>query len=199
VRVSDCAILRVLVDDEPKIDFPFSALPTAATTQGDVKETEPKHFVREVNHDCELDLPAGKHTIELKNLGGDWVSLASARLVGAKSSRYADLFVYALSDAAAGETIGWIHDPESNWSNDAKRVPPRTIAGATMTLPVKGGGRFRIEWWDTRAGRVFSRDQADASDHMLDDRLLGQPATRRRNLHRHPPLRAEASRNTRWS
>jgi DNA-binding XRE family transcriptional regulator len=106
VRVSDCAILRVLVDDGPKIDFPFSALPSAATTQGDVKETEPKHFVREVNRDGELDLPAGKHTIELKNLGGDWVSLASAKLTGAKSSRYADLFVYALQDSAAGETIG---------------------------------------------------------------------------------------------
>jgi hypothetical protein len=165
-QVSDSATLRVFVDGQPKRDFFFSALPGSAGQQSS-ELTEHKGYRAVFNEDCELDLEPGPHTIELRVIGGDWLTIDSITVKGAKSSRYSDLRVLALHDESSGELIAWLQDPASNWRNDADGVQPRTITSARLSLPVKRDGSHRIEWWNTRTGEIMHRDQMNAVANVL--------------------------------
>lgn len=178
--VSDVAVLRVFIDDEPVKDFPFSALPGGG---GDVKPLPPRGrrrsppiFNSVFNRDCAVDVPAGKHTIEIQNAAGDRFMLDSVTLPKARSSRYADLHMFAMRDTLTDETIGWLHDPESNWFNDRDGKQPRTIAGATLPVPGASGARYRVEWWDTWKGGPIRADEITASD--ASTKLQVPPVTR---------------------
>jgi hypothetical protein len=178
--VSDVAVLRILVDDQAVKDFAFSALPGGG---GEVKPLPPRGrrhsppiYNSVFNKDCAVDVPAGKHTIEIQNAAGDWFMLDSVTLPKAKASRYADLHAFAMRDAAAGETIGWLHDPESNWFNDRDGKHPRTITGATLTVPSEAGAQYRVEWWDTWKGGVIRSDEVTSTDSTIS--LKVPPVTR---------------------
>jgi hypothetical protein len=166
LRVSDFSALRVIVDKDPKVDFAISALPGAAD-QERVEQRDPGLYQAVINKDYSLEVPAGKHTIELKNVGGDWVSIASVTFAGAKSSRYADLDLFALQDASCGETIAWLRNQESGWYNDLQGKAPRTIDGATIKIPVKQPGEYKVQWWDTRTGEVIREDRVTDTDGAL--------------------------------
>ena len=123
LKVSDFSALRVLIDKVPAKDFAFSALP-GAPDQEKVEQRDPDLYQATINKDYSLQIPAGRHLIELKNIGGDWISMGSVTFSGAKSSRYAELDVYALGDEITGETIAWLRNQQSNWYNDSQKIPP---------------------------------------------------------------------------
>src|SRR5207244_4927501 len=116
--------------------------------QEKVEQRDPGLYQAVINKDYSLDVAAGKHAIELKNIGGDWISIASVTLAGAKSSRFADLDVFALQDAASRETIAWLRNQDSGWYNDLNGKSPRTIEGTILRMPVKQQGEYKVEWWD---------------------------------------------------
>jgi len=64
---------------------------------------------------------------------------------------------YALQDATQGETLIWLQDPESNWSQDRDSKIPQTFTGAILRIPVPGNGPYKVEWWDTRKGIIRQR------------------------------------------
>jgi len=177
-KVSDVGVLRILVDGEPKADFPFSALPGSPgqqTTERRPPEADkpgPHEVIYQAvfNKDCEVALPAGRHTVELANLGNDWLWLDSVTFRRCKSSRYAELQVLALRDAGSGEVIAWMRDAESNWRNDRDRIEPRTIPASRLSIPLNGAAdaEYALEWWDTRRGEVVARDRTRSTGGQLN-------------------------------
>jgi hypothetical protein len=178
-NVCDAAMLRVMVDDEPLADFPFSALPGAP----DVKKTKarprepgkPLVYEATVNAERSVEIPAGKHFVTVANIGGDWASLESIVLKGALSSRH-QLATLALQDASAGETIAWIYDVRSHWQADRDGEEPAKFEAVTLTLPVDRSGSVRVEWWDTRRGVVIRTDDVTPTNGAL--RLTAPSFTR---------------------
>ncbi|MGV3616054.1 MAG: DUF5060 domain-containing protein [Fimbriimonas sp.] len=67
----------------------------------------------------------------------------------------AGLDALAMQDRTTGETILWLHDPASNWQNDAKGIEPPEWRDVEVTIP--GVVRGRVEVWDTRTGKIVGR------------------------------------------
>ncbi|MBC8107803.1 MAG: DUF5060 domain-containing protein [Anaerolineae bacterium] len=161
-KVSDAAVLRVVIDGEPTKDFAFSGLP-GAPGQTKVERHPEGKWQAEFHQDCELEVPAGKHVIELRNEGNDWLAIEAVTFRSARSSQYADLETYAMKNEASGDVIAWLHDSESNWFNDRAKKMPRTISGARLNLSVQSGKTYRIDWWDTWKGRVIESREITAT------------------------------------
>ena len=183
-QVSDAAILRVLIDDEPTRDFLVSALPrgehVTSTTRATRDERDDAHRIYQAKVDAtfKVPVPEGRHRIELRNLGNDWLALSSATLRNTRSSRYAELEVLAMTDAQSGDVLAWLHDPDSNWRADATGREPRIVAPAVVRLPVAmaEGTPVALQWWNTRTGKVESTTSGRVTGGMLE--LETPPITR---------------------
>jgi hypothetical protein len=67
------------------------------------------------------------------------------------------LSAMGMQDAGAGETILWLHDPASNWKNDAEGAQPKDWIGASVSVPIPGP--LVAEVWDTRSGKILQTEQ----------------------------------------
>ena len=155
VSVKGKLILKL--DGAPLAEFLFDASPG----KGDFESTKnfPEYggiYQALFNKDCSVELPAGKHTLELENVEGDWINVGSYTFVGAKSSRYASLRTMALQDAKTGDTVVWLQDPESHWKNDRDGKTPTRWNGTTLAVPVPGRGKYAARFTDTRTGQVVA-------------------------------------------
>lgn len=70
-----------------------------------------------------------------------------------------------LVDRTSGKSLIWIHDPESNWKNDANGVAPKPIRGLVMPLRIER--RSRVEVWNTRTGKVLHSQVVDSRKSLF--------------------------------
>jgi hypothetical protein len=131
-------------------------------------------WVSDYDEDIALDLPQGRHEIEVSNTGGDWFQIRSVTLPGYQSSRYPD--VTALALAGDRSLVLWLHNNESTWRTDYDGKEPTTLAGLRVGVPVRRSGTWSVEWWDTRTGEVVRREKIESADNKLD--LLPPPLQR---------------------
>jgi hypothetical protein len=165
-KVSDFGILRIYVDGQPAADFSFSALPASIEPGGTTTRNHEGTYQATIQKDCAVNLTPGAHHVELADIAGDWLAIKSIRFTHARSSKYADLFAYALKDQSTGQMIAWLHDPESNWRNDADGKSPRTIRKAVITVPADTQ-TYRVQWWDTYSGKVIQQSDQKAAGHLI--------------------------------
>lgn len=68
---------------------------------------------------------------------------------------HADLRGFALQ--SEGKSLAWVQNRFYTWfeAGHQGKAPP-AISGAEVTVPVKKEGVYRVELWDTRAGKVIS-------------------------------------------
>jgi len=169
LTVSDRAKVEVRVDGSLAAAFPLSAAPNQGQ---DFVST--KHFPEYggiyqalFDKDRTVALPAGKHTLQIANTDGDWVSLGTYTLTGAWSSRFVPLRTVALQDTVTGETLVWVQDPESNWKNDRAGKVPQRFTGVQLTVPLPHTGSWQATWWDTRRGVPLSSSRLVAKTKTL--------------------------------
>jgi hypothetical protein len=177
-QVSDFGQIRVAVDDQSVADFPFSALPGMPDPEKPPKRREepPHYYLADINKDRQVQILAGKHTIEIQNASGDWVTIGRITFAKSKSSRYADVTAIGLEDASSGERILWLHDVKSNWKNDQAGIKPQELADVEVAVPAGSNQKLLIEWWDTRSGEIVRRDTASAENGVV--KLLAPPFAR---------------------
>lgn len=171
-RVSDYSVLRVSIDGKPQADFAFSALPQSPdNANAKPLEDHPDVWQADVKQDRRVTLGAGRHTVELDNIAGDWVSLDSITFTNARSSRYPAVSVLAMQDKVSGETIGWLCDMASNWKSDQDGIKYATFDDVVLTVPVPeslASKPMSVEWWDTRKGQIIARREGvTATDGAL--------------------------------
>ena len=167
--VSGKARLLVNLDGKPTGDYVFNASPGQG---GGYESTKafPEYggiYQAVFNTDRVLALPAGQHVVTLENTEGDWLQLSTLTLAHALSSRLAFLRTAALQDAATGETLAWLQDPESNWFNDRAGKTPIPQSGLRLLLPVPRPGPYTLAWWDTRSGVPVKTVRLSASGKLL--------------------------------
>lgn len=162
--VSNTANLRVSVDGQTVKDFPFDAAPGKNQDFESTKQFPEYNNIYQAvfNKDRTVPLPAGKHELTLENTTGDWLQINSYKFAAALSSRFRSLHTYALQDAATGETLVWLQDPESNWQNDRDGITPKSQTGVTLTVPLPRAGRSTVQWWNTCLGTVIAQKTVTA-------------------------------------
>ncbi|MCC6443211.1 MAG: DUF5060 domain-containing protein [Armatimonadetes bacterium] len=101
-----------------------------------------------VSQTLAVPVPAGKHTVTLRNTGDDWFALEEIRL---------EPYAPALSALALADSrymAGWIYH--------RGRLDPEDVSGqpaAEGRIEITGlrPGPYRLVWWDTAKGRVIGR------------------------------------------
>jgi hypothetical protein len=166
VEVSSAATLRVSVDSAPAQDFAFDATPGAKGQISTTQQAQYHTWLAKFDRQCAIELPAGPHDITMDNVAGDWLRIGSITLTKSKSSQISDVRPVVLQDASTGETLAWLQDVNSNWYSDGQGVVPRTYDSLHWSLPVPRKN-YRIEWWDTREGRIVSEQSATAQDAAI--------------------------------
>lgn len=165
-EVSTASTLRISVDGKPAGDFPFDAQPGGKNQISTTQQAPYHNWLAKFDEKCVVDLAAGKHEITLDNVAGDWMRIGSVTLTRSKSSLISDVRPVVLQDAESGETLAWLADVNSNWYADSQGIVPRTYDTLHWTLPVPQA-HYRVEWWDTRQGRIIEEQTIAARDGAL--------------------------------
>lgn len=118
-----------------------------------------------------LDVPAGKHRIEIENRSGDWVSISRYRLTNYRDLSIPDVDVLGL--CTDEEAILWIRDKQSNWMNDMEGKFPQKMDAFSFHLLGLRNGTYKIEWFDTRAGKVIREEIASCKENKLQIKVDG--------------------------
>ena len=70
--------------------------------------------------------------------------------------------------AGKGGAWLWLADPNATWwALAAEGAKPAELRGATLTVSGLRDGAWRVEWWDTRSGKVLHRLDAAAAGRAL--------------------------------
>jgi hypothetical protein len=106
-----------------------------------------------------IDVPAGKHTVEVENPGKDWF-YSSYRLRDAVESVSPSLLAWA----TVGKTtaLAWVRLESRTWNRIcALKEALSPCAPSILVLPQLAPGRWQAELWDTWSGKVLERRALD--------------------------------------
>jgi hypothetical protein len=140
VTVGECsgpATVEIRVDDTVAVrrDLPGSG----------------RRYVPEAEDRIAARVPAGRHRVQVANVGADWIEVLSFVLTAyCDRSLYPDLAAYALQ--AADRALIWVQN--ASWTPEvlALGVKPEPVAGASVELRGLRDGEYRVEQWDTNEG-----------------------------------------------
>lgn len=116
----------------------------------------------EINQEFAVDLPAGKHRVEIAHTGTDWVNLKSVRLERLRPAPFAGGWQFA-TEAIGLRTeietapkqyraVVYVRSPHVAWPAGALRYSPPVVHGATVTLKDWAPGPSQVTWLDPRNG-----------------------------------------------
>ncbi len=165
------ARLLISLDDALALD---EQLPVGPAGTGEWKKSEFNaqwnKYRCQYDRDFSIQVPAGKHRIQVENAGGDWLTLSQVFLekyVDADQLRMQDVQTYGLSDGEMA--VLWLKDTNSNWYQELNGGPIGPWRGVEVALPEMKPGAYAVEWWNTWTGKVMSteRRQAPAGELIL--------------------------------
>jgi hypothetical protein len=128
-------------------------------------------IVADRNHDVAksfaIQVPAGRHQIELRNVGPDWLRMEHILLTNYRdTAKHPDVDLYAVqSDRAA---YLWVHHRLNTLGYREAGFAAEPIAGVKATVSGLADGRYRIEWWDTHEGRITHTAASASRSGRLD-------------------------------
>jgi hypothetical protein len=141
------AKLIVTLDRKPALSLDFPST-----------DPDDPHIMRKYDKSYSLDVPAGAHTITIENTGTDWC-YASYRLTNYLT--VPNLRVLALSNAHSA--LVWVQNRDHTWAN-VRRGSVAPAHSAEVAIGGLASGEYRIEQWDTHAGRVVAAALYRSSD-----------------------------------
>lgn len=100
-------------------------------------------------------VPKGHHRILLENTGDAWVTM-SVDLCNYQLPDCPNVRVYGLSGPTRAYL--WITNRDNTWWRNRMGKVPRVVRHITATLRGFQPGSYEVEWWDTYAGVVSSRE-----------------------------------------
>ena len=112
-----------------------------------------------------IEVPAGRHTIGLENTGNDWVQVDYFRAEGYTTNERPPLRVLGL--AAQDRALLWVQNKAHTWFNVREGRPMPPVEPTRLRLSGFADGTWRVELWDTVAGKVVSTGEAAAKGGTL--------------------------------
>ena len=129
----------------------------------------------EYNLDIPVALPAGKHVIEIVNLGADWFYLDWVRLQAVLPSSYADNWQappQPIGLRGTYESLLYVVAPDAVFPTGATTVNLPLQRGSTVTLSNWPAGHYFSEWYDPASGTKLGVTSATTTNMLL---TLGLP------------------------
>lgn len=106
------------------------------------------------NGEYTVDIPAGKQTVKVENIGNDWI-FVSYVLERAVRQTTPPLRLFGLHGKKT--SLLYIEHAQYTWHqvNVVKR-PPSPVPPTVLHIADWTPGRYRVQFWDTEAGKPFS-------------------------------------------
>lgn len=110
----------------------------------------------EYNEDLAVDLPAGRHLIEVRNAGNDWFYLDWVRLENVLPATYAG--GWQPSPVATGlrrerHALVYVVNPRASWPANATNAVLEPWSGGPVKLRGLPAGRYRAVWFEPATAR----------------------------------------------
>jgi hypothetical protein len=170
-RCSNSPRLVAEVDGRQVLDHP---LPCAAGLGKESRYVEQwKLWETLYDEEIAIPLPAGRHTVALRNTGGDWITLSGFRLPGYVTNAGPRAAAQGLSDGR--ELALWVRNTRHWWLPVARgdAIPPLDPLRLTIPAGLLPPGAYRLEQWNTESGAVERTDTVTVS---ADGARLDLPA-----------------------
>jgi hypothetical protein len=160
--VSDGARMGVLVDGVKVLD---QNLPNLDGTY---------QVNNEYNRDYAVTLAAGKHLVEVRNLGGDWFYLDWLRFEQVLPAAYTG--DWQPSPVACGlkgmrETLVYAVSPAASFPVQATNTVIDPWRGGAVVLTNQAAGRYQASWFDPATGAVVGESTGEVVAGVLSLRL----------------------------
>ncbi|MDX1933791.1 MAG: cellulase family glycosylhydrolase [Capsulimonadales bacterium] len=152
--VADGAVLEVLVDGKSVF--------TRDLPNKDGQYT----VVGEYDEDISVDLPAGRHEVEIRNAGRDWFHLDRITAVGVlpAEARTTPIAVGMTGNRAAAV---YVLNPLIEFPANATLVNVAPVRGSVLILPGLAEGRYQASWGRTKDKWVGPTTGARTKDGLL--------------------------------
>jgi hypothetical protein len=135
---------------------------------------------REVNDAAEryarIAIQPGKHEVVVANDGGDWIIVGSYVFLFEVRDADASPPVRVLGQQGADFAFAWLQNIYADPATRVAGVETRVIEGATLRIASLKPGKYRVTWWDTKAGKAISETIAKSADGRLALPLPGSLA-----------------------
>lgn len=127
---------------------------------------------REIDKEFSVNVPAGKHVIQMINTGKDWVNLDSIRLSGVRPAFYAGGWQYApegvgLHNAAEKKAALYLYSPYVAYPAGALRYRPPVFDPKSISLKNWPAGKFNARWFDPTTGKESAQTNGVSAGGVL--------------------------------
>ncbi|MBN1353304.1 MAG: cellulase family glycosylhydrolase, partial [Candidatus Omnitrophica bacterium] len=112
-----------------------------------------------------IDVPEGPHTIKLANYGKDWIGIKRITLGDYNSNAMVNARLAGL--IVGDKILLWIQNKDYNYKKIRKGTTFPSIENASFSIHDIENGDYRIEWWDTVKGGMFSVKKIKAEKEKL--------------------------------
>ncbi|HTI68849.1 MAG TPA: hypothetical protein VMF06_02705 [Candidatus Limnocylindria bacterium] len=157
--VSTGAILAVYVDGTQKLRL---SLPD--------KDGKFDATANEYNLDVVTNLPAGKHLVEIRNVGLDWLYLDWVRFDGVLPSDYAGGWrpsPQAIGLTGVSESLLYVVSPSAAFPANATNPAPPRQTNQRVTLQRGIPGNYAARWYDPESGIVAGESEGTVTNGLL--------------------------------
>jgi hypothetical protein len=162
-RVGDNGLLRFRLDGE---ETSVVELPTGeGLGVSSIYVDRWKRWETTYNKDVAVDVPAGRHEIQIQNDGRDWITIDYFRLTNYRTNATPNLRVMGMQTSE--KALIWVHNREHTWFNVRDKAPIPPIAPTKLTLTGFTDGEYNVELWDTDNGTVIQRGSSVTADGKL--------------------------------
>ncbi len=100
-----------------------------------------------------VPLAAGRHELELRNDGDDWLQVAHVTI----AHYVPPLRALALADSEAGVLLAWFQNRAYTWQTVDSALPVERIFRAVVDGMAEG--EYRVEYWDPFSGQVIGEER----------------------------------------
>ncbi len=81
-----------------------------------------------------------------------------------KTAEVSDANLRSFVLQSADKCLVWVQNKHYTWYNvGVRKLTPKAITGASITVPVRKDGAYRIQLWDTRSGKITREDTVEAT------------------------------------
>jgi hypothetical protein len=110
--------------------------------------------------DAAVDVPAGRHEIQIQNDGRDWITVSYFRLTNYRTNVTPNLRVMGMQTSE--EALIWVQNRDHTWFNVRDKVSIPPVVPTRLTLTGFADGEYNVELWDTVSGAVMESESSTA-------------------------------------
>ena len=162
-RAGSNGLLKIKLDgtDLASIDLPTGeGLGVSSEYVGQWKRWETVY-----DKDVSIDIPAGKHEIQIQNQGADWVSVDYFQLTNYITGSRPSIRVMGMQ--TSNTAILWLQNKNHTWYNVRDKVEINPISAVRLELSDFDEGEYKTEFWDTINGDIMESKTFQSSNGRL--------------------------------